>query len=198
MANLLRTFIAAVITKAQLSWWLKVENLSVVDTPRSLGRHVSGWSKSNFYPSFRYRKRPIITTLLITPPPPNPHPFIGPSTCKQKYTSCYRLPPNISPPLACIKMNLTFYDVLLSCARAPLSQVTNNAHNRVFFFFFYLFIVSRTRELHAVKRLEHKCSLTFKSVWIFSTKYLLESILMVLFRWVVPWHLHSLLSSTGL
>ena len=125
-----------------------MENLSVVDTPRSLGRHVSGWSKSrrffyyyyyfiffiffNFYPSFRCRKLPIITPLLITPPPP--HPFIGPSTCKQKYASRYRLPPNICPTLACIKMNLTFYDLLLSCARAPLSQVTNNAHNGVFFF----------------------------------------------------------------
>ena len=76
----------------------------------------------------------MIAPLIITPPPP--HPFIGPSTCKQKYASRYRLPPNISPPLACIKMNLTFYDVLLSCARAPLSQVTNNAHNGVFFFFF--------------------------------------------------------------
>ena len=124
----------------------------------------------------------MIAPLLITPPPP--HPFIGPSTCKQKYASRYRLPPNISPPLACIKMNLTFYDVLFSCARAPLSQVTNNAHNGVFFFFLLVYRIenSRTRELHAVKSLEHKCSLTFKSVWIFSTKYLLESILMVIFR----------------
>ena len=74
-------------------------------------------------------------------------------------------------------MNLTFYDVLLWCARAPLSQATNNGHNRVFF----LTCLSY-RQLHAGKRLEHKCSLQFKSVWIFSTKYLLESILMVLFR----------------
>ena len=65
-------------------------------------------------------------------------------------------------------MNLTIYDVLLWCARAQLSQVTNNGHNGHFF----LTCLSY-RQLHAGKSLEHKCSLQFKSVWI-----------------VVPWHLH--------
>ena len=147
----------------------------MVGTPRSLGRNVIVFFFFFFfYPSFRYRKLPIITPLLIPAPPP---PIYRPVYLLSRY----RLPPNISPALACIKMNFIFYDVLLGCARAPLSQVTNNAHNRVFILF-YFFTCLSYRELYAVKSLEHKCSLQFKSVWIFSTKYLLESILVVLFR----------------
>ena len=112
-----------------------------------------------FYPSFRYRKLPIITPLLICPSPPPPI-----------YRPVY--------PLTEIQIPLQAPSdyVLLWCARAPLLQVTKNAYNRVFS------TCLSYRELHAVKSLEHKCSLYLKSVWIFSTKYLLESILMVLFR----------------
>ena len=112
-----------------------------------------------FYPSFRYRKLSIITPLLICPSPPPPI-----------YRPVY--------PLTEIQIPLQAPSdyVLLWCARAPLLQVTNSAYNRVFS------TCLSYRELHAVKSLEHKCSLNLKSVWIFSTKYLLESILTVLFR----------------
>ena len=59
--------------------------------------------------------------------------FIDPSACKQNKIRLGITPRNISAPLACIEMNLTFYDVLKLKRRLNLKSVLITATVRSLF-----------------------------------------------------------------